>query len=149
MLSSPSGQARLLRSRRTRLPLRLYPSRFPRSTLRSRRRSPEPSLLRLFALSDPRELHHLAGSKDLCAIPEPTDSLAPKIIFPNMFQPGGSSGDATLQGSQQFQRPVPTGSGQKKTASFNSQVVAQTYTSSAIRDTENDYESAIDDDDED
>ncbi len=126
------------------------------------------------------------ASKDLCAIPEPTDAPAPKIIFSKkqqakfalggssgseeesfknrdlearklaaqsrskMFQLGGSSGDATLQGSQQLQRPVPTGSGQKKTASFNSQVVTQTYTSSAISDTEDDYdESAIDDDDED
>jgi len=126
------------------------------------------------------------ASKDLCAIPEPTDAPAPKIIFPKkqqakfalggssgsdeesfrnrdlesrklaaqprtkMFQFGGSSSDTAMEGSQQLQRPVSTSNGQKKTASFNSQVVTQTYTSSAISDTEDDYdESAIDDDDED
>ena len=122
----------------------------------------------------------------MCAIPEPSDAPAPKIIFSKkqqakfalggssgseeesyrnrdlearklaaqpkgkMFMLGGSSGDASLDGSQQLQRPISTTNTQKKTASFNSQVVTQTYTSSAISDTEDDYdESAIDDDDED
>jgi hypothetical protein len=113
------------------------------------------------------------AANDLCAIPEPTDAPAPKIIFPkkqqpkfalggssgsgseeesfrgNRFQLGGSSGDAAMQGSQQLPRPAPTSNAQKKTASFNSQVVTQTYTSSAISDTEDDYdESAIDDDED-
>lgn len=67
-----------------------------------------------------------------------------------MFQLGGSSGeDDSPQGLQHLQKPMTHG--QKKTASFNNQVVTQTYTSSAISDTEDDYidESAIDDDDED
>ncbi|KAK3303552.1 uncharacterized protein B0T15DRAFT_278969 [Chaetomium strumarium] len=67
-----------------------------------------------------------------------------------MFQLGGSSGeDDSPQGVQHLQKP--TTYGQKKTTSFNNQVVTQTYTSSAISDTEDDYidESAIDDDDED
>ncbi len=122
----------------------------------------------------------------MCAIPEPSDAPAPKIIFSKkqqakfalggssgseeesyrnrdlearklaaqpkgkMFMLGGSSGDASLDGSQQLQRPISTTNAQKKTASFNSQVVTQTYTSSAISDTDDDYdESAIDDDDED
>jgi len=122
-----------------------------------------------------------------CAIPEPTDAPAPKIILPKkqqakfalggssgsdeesfknrdletrkipaqpktkMFQLGVSSGDDSPQADQQLQRAVVTTNGQKKTASFNNQVVTQTYTSSAISDTEDDYldESAIDDDDED
>ncbi|SPQ23228.1 d58e994d-3e3d-436e-83f2-cd6eb0e099dd [Thermothielavioides terrestris] len=69
-----------------------------------------------------------------------------------MFQIGGSSGEEeSPQNAQQLQRPVPKPDGQKKTASFNNQVVTQTFTSSAISDTEDDYldESAIDDDDED
>ncbi|KAL2130128.1 hypothetical protein VTI74DRAFT_6850 [Chaetomium olivicolor] len=60
-----------------------------------------------------------------------------------MFQLGGSSGEDSPQKPQQLQRPTPTG--QKKTASFNNQLVTQTYTSSAISDTEDDFESAIDD----
>ncbi|KAK4148714.1 hypothetical protein C8A00DRAFT_38706 [Chaetomidium leptoderma] len=64
-----------------------------------------------------------------------------------MLQFKGSSGDAAIQGSQQFQTPIPT-SNRQETASFNSQVVTQTYTFSAIMDSEGDYdESAIDDDD--
>ncbi|KAK3295148.1 uncharacterized protein B0H64DRAFT_373415 [Chaetomium fimeti] len=68
-----------------------------------------------------------------------------------MFQLGGSSGDDSPQSASQLQRAVATSNGQKKTASFNNQVVTQTFTSSAISDTEDDYldESAIDDDDED
>ncbi|KAL2143959.1 hypothetical protein VTI28DRAFT_9789 [Corynascus sepedonium] len=68
-----------------------------------------------------------------------------------MFQLGVSSGDDSPQTSQQLERVVPTSNGQKKTASFGNEVVTQTYTSSAISDTEDDYldESAIDDDDED
>lgn len=122
-----------------------------------------------------------------CAIPEPTDAPAPKIVLPKKqqakfalggssgsdeesfksrdletrklavqprgkrFQLGASSGDDSPQASQQLQRPVSSGNAQKKTASFNNQVVTQTYTSSAISDTEDDYldESAIDDDDDD
>ncbi|KAK4043113.1 hypothetical protein C8A01DRAFT_43895 [Parachaetomium inaequale] len=124
-----------------------------------------------------------------CAIPEPTDAPAPKIILPKkqqakfalggssgsdeesfrsrdlearklaaqprskMFQLGASSGDDSPQAAQhlQLQRVAATNNGQKKTASFNNQVVTQTFTSSAISDTEDDYldESAIDDDDED
>jgi hypothetical protein len=67
-----------------------------------------------------------------------------------MFQLGGSSAeDDSPQGLQHLQKPIPHE--QKKTASFNNQVVTQTYTSSAISDSEDDYidESAIDDDDED
>ncbi|KAJ4306043.1 hypothetical protein N0V88_000838 [Collariella sp. IMI 366227] len=71
-----------------------------------------------------------------------------------MFQLGGSSGGDSPQKSQLLQRPMP--SAQKKTASFNNQVVTQTYTSSAISDTDDDIDdssaiddSAIDDDDED
>jgi hypothetical protein len=69
-----------------------------------------------------------------------------------MFQLGGSSGDNSPQAAVQLQRAVATSNAQKKTASFNNQVVTQTFTSSAISDTEeDDYldESAIDDDDED
>jgi hypothetical protein len=70
-----------------------------------------------------------------------------------MFQVGASSGESSSsQNPQPIQRPaVSNPSGQKKTASFNNQLVTQTYTSSAISDTEDDYldESAIDDDDED
>ncbi|EAQ85202.1 hypothetical protein CHGG_09216 [Chaetomium globosum CBS 148.51] len=131
----------------------------------------------------------LAASKipSPCAIPEPTQSPAPKIILPKkqqakfalggssgsdedsfkdrdletrkvparpgnkMFQLGGSSGDNSPQAALQLQRAVATSNSQKKTASFNNQVVTQTFTSSAISDTEDDYldESAIDDDDED
>ncbi|KAH6640462.1 hypothetical protein F5144DRAFT_94633 [Chaetomium tenue] len=131
----------------------------------------------------------LAASKipSPCAIPEPTESPAPKIILPKkqqakfalggssgsdeesfkdrdletrkvparpgnkMFQLGGSSGDNSPQAALQLQRAVATNNSQKKTASFNNQVVTQTFTSSAISDTEDDYldESAIDDDDED
>lgn len=120
-----------------------------------------------------------------CAIPEPTDAPAPKIILPKkqqakfalggsscsdeesfknrdletrklaaqprgkIFQLGVSSGDDSPQAVQQLPRPVSANSRQKKTASFNNQVVTQTFTSSAISDTEDDYdESAIDDDDE-
>jgi hypothetical protein len=121
----------------------------------------------------------------LCAIPEPTDAPAPKIILPKkqqpkfalggssgseeesfkdneiekrkvaaqprgkMFQIGGSSADESPERVQQLQKPVAN-NGQKKTASFNNQLVTQTFTSSAISDTEDDYldESAIDDDDE-
>ncbi|KAK4154765.1 hypothetical protein C8A00DRAFT_14118 [Chaetomidium leptoderma] len=135
---------------------------------------------------------HIASSASKspspCAIPEPTDAPAPKIILPKkqqpkfalggssgsdeesfknhdlearklaaqprgkMFQLGGSSGEDSLQGSQHLQNPVPASNAQKKTASFNKEVVTQTFTSSAISsDTEDDYldESAIDDDDED
>jgi hypothetical protein len=122
-----------------------------------------------------------------CAIPDPTDAPAPRIVLPKKhqakfalggssgsdeesfksrdletrklaaqsrgkrFQLGASSGDDSPQASQQLQRPVSVANGQKKTASFNNQVVTQTYTSSAISDTEDDYldESAIDDDDDD
>ncbi|KAL1840312.1 hypothetical protein VTJ49DRAFT_565 [Mycothermus thermophilus] len=65
------------------------------------------------------------------------------------FQLGASSGDDSPQTKEQPQRLAPSNSGQKKT-SFNHQVVTQTYTSSAISDTEDDYldESAIDDDDD-
>ncbi|KAH6843123.1 hypothetical protein B0I37DRAFT_212657 [Chaetomium sp. MPI-CAGE-AT-0009] len=68
-----------------------------------------------------------------------------------MFQLGASSGDDSPQAALQLQRAVETSNMQKKTASFNNQVVTQTFTSSAISDTEDDYldESAIDDDDED
>ncbi|KAL2161947.1 hypothetical protein VTH06DRAFT_7732 [Thermothelomyces fergusii] len=67
-----------------------------------------------------------------------------------MFQLGGSSGDDSPQPSQQLERSVTATNEQKKVASFNNEVVTQTYTSSAISDTEDDYldESAIDDDDE-
>ncbi|KAL2194299.1 hypothetical protein P885DRAFT_43267 [Corynascus similis CBS 632.67] len=122
-----------------------------------------------------------------CAIPDPMDAPAPKMVFPKkqqakfalggssgsdeesfknrdvetraiaaqprskMFQLGVSSGDDSPQTSQQLERVVPASNGQKKTASFGNEVVTQTYTSSAISDTEDDYldESAIDDDDED
>ncbi|KAK4248531.1 hypothetical protein C7999DRAFT_31025 [Corynascus novoguineensis] len=122
-----------------------------------------------------------------CAIPDPMDAPAPKMVLPKkqqakfalggssgsdeesfknrdvetrgiaaqprgkLFQLGVSSGDDSPQTSQQLERPVPTSNGQKKTASFGNEVVTQTYTSSAISDTEDDYldESAIDDDDED
>ncbi|KAK4128535.1 DUF1752-domain-containing protein [Parathielavia appendiculata] len=121
----------------------------------------------------------------MCAIPEPTDAPAPKIILPKkqqskfllggssgsdeesfknrdletrksaaqpnrrMFEIGGSSADESPEHAPQLQKPGPN-NGQKKTASFNNQLVTQTFTSSAISDTEDDYldESAIDDDDE-
>lgn len=68
-----------------------------------------------------------------------------------MFQVGVSSEeDDSPKNRQLLPRPATTISGQKKTASFNNQVVTQTFTSSAISDTEDDYidESAIDDDDD-
>lgn len=115
-----------------------------------------------------------------CAIPEPTDAPAAKVVLPKkqqakfalggssgseeslknsdveprargkMFQIGGSSGEDSPQSTQQLERAVATDNEQKKVASFNNEVVTQTYTSSAISDTEDDYldESAIDDDDE-
>ncbi|AEO58787.1 hypothetical protein MYCTH_2306367 [Thermothelomyces thermophilus ATCC 42464] len=121
-----------------------------------------------------------------CAIPQPTDAPAPKVVLPKkqqakfalggssgsdeesfknrdveprgiaaqprgkMFQLGGSSGEDSPRPAQQLERAVAADNGQKKVASFNNEVVTQTYTSSAISDTEDDYldESAIDDDDE-
>ncbi|KAL2264655.1 hypothetical protein VTJ83DRAFT_7165 [Remersonia thermophila] len=66
------------------------------------------------------------------------------------FQLGASPSDDSPQTNGQPQRLAPSADGQKKTTSFNHQVVTQTYTSSAISDTEDDYldESAIDDDDD-
>ncbi|KAK4241492.1 hypothetical protein C8A03DRAFT_30353 [Achaetomium macrosporum] len=92
--------------------------------------------------SDEESFKHDVETKKQLAAPPRT----------KMFQLGGSSGsgeDDSLQDAQHLQKPMPHG--QKKTASFNNQVVTQTYTSSAISDTEDDYvdESAIDDDDED
>ncbi|KAL2019190.1 hypothetical protein VTK56DRAFT_9990 [Thermocarpiscus australiensis] len=70
---------------------------------------------------------------------------------PKMFQLGGSSPeDDSPEDAQHLQRSnVPTNV-HKKTASFNNQVVTQTYTPSAPSDTEDEYidESAIDDDEE-
>lgn len=68
-----------------------------------------------------------------------------------MFQVGGSSDeDGSLKVPQHLARNTSIG-GQKKQASFNQEVVTQTFESSAISDSESDYidESAIDDDDED
>ncbi|KAK4105256.1 DUF1752-domain-containing protein [Parathielavia hyrcaniae] len=121
----------------------------------------------------------------MCAIPDPTDAPAPKIILPKkqqskfvlggssgsdeesfkkrdletrkpaaqparrMFEIGGSSADESPEIAPPLQKTGPI-NGQKKTASFNNQLVTQTFASSAISDTEDDYldESAIDDDDE-
>ncbi|KAK4190992.1 hypothetical protein QBC35DRAFT_45752 [Podospora australis] len=72
-----------------------------------------------------------------------------------MFQVGGSSDeDGSLKAPQHLSRTTSSMGGQKKTASFNQEVVTQTFESSAISDSEeseSDYidESAIDDDDED
>ncbi|KAK4147455.1 uncharacterized protein C8A04DRAFT_8955 [Dichotomopilus funicola] len=136
------------------------------------------------SISRPASLSTKAPSPS--AIPEPTESPAPKIIFPKkqrpefalggssgsdeesfknrnlesrklpvqprgaMFHVGGSSVEESPSSSQQLHRAALVNSAQKK-ASFNNQVVTQTFTSSAISDTEDDYldESAIDDDDED
>ncbi|KAL2262087.1 hypothetical protein VTK26DRAFT_2519 [Humicola hyalothermophila] len=70
---------------------------------------------------------------------------APQQRPMKMFQVGGSSeSDGSPRNPQLMQL-----NGQKKTASFNKQVVTQTFTSSAISDTETDYdESAIDDDED-
>ncbi|KAK4111421.1 DUF1752-domain-containing protein [Canariomyces notabilis] len=68
-----------------------------------------------------------------------------------MFQVGASSEeDDSPRNPQLLERPATAMSGQKKTASFSNQVVTQTFTSSAISDTDDDYidESAIDDDDD-
>ncbi|GAB1315717.1 hypothetical protein MFIFM68171_05927 [Madurella fahalii] len=81
---------------------------------------------------------------------EPRKQLAPQPKM-KMFQVGVSSEeDDSPKNPQLLQRPATAINGQKKTASFNNQVVTQTFTSSAISDTEDDYidESAIDDDDD-
>ncbi|KAK0629065.1 hypothetical protein B0T17DRAFT_175245 [Bombardia bombarda] len=70
-----------------------------------------------------------------------------------MFEVGGSSGEDSLKSALHAPRPGPLLNAQKKTASFNNQVVTQTYTSSAISDNEQSEtddvdESAIDDDDD-
>ncbi|KAK3332136.1 hypothetical protein B0T19DRAFT_397926 [Cercophora scortea] len=71
-----------------------------------------------------------------------------------MFEVGGSSGEDSLKSAMHMPtRPGSLLNPQKKTASFNNQVVTETYPSSAISDneqSETDYvdESAIDDDDD-
>jgi hypothetical protein len=68
-----------------------------------------------------------------------------------MFLVGGSpEEDDSPKSGQLLQNPGSLTNGQKKTASFSKQVVTQTYTTSAISDTEEtDYdESAIDDDED-
>jgi hypothetical protein len=69
-----------------------------------------------------------------------------------MFQVGGSSDeDGSLKVPQILPRAASMMNGHKKTASFNNEVVTQTFESSAISDTESEYldESAIDDDEDD
>lgn len=81
---------------------------------------------------------------------EPRKQLAPQPKT-KMFQVGVSSEeDDSPKNPQLMQRSGTAIKAQKKTASFNNQVVTQTFTSSAISDTEDDYidESAIDDDDD-
>ena len=90
------------------------------------------------------------ASKDLGVIPNPTDVGAPKVTFfqkqQAKFALGGFAGSD--KESLKNRDLNSTSNEQKKTASFNSQVVTQSYTSSAISDTEDDYnESAIEDED--
>jgi hypothetical protein len=69
-----------------------------------------------------------------------------------MFQFGGFSGDAAIQGSQQLnsRHQYQPATGRRPPRSTTRLVVTQTYTSSAISDIGCDYnESAIDDDDDD
>ncbi|KAL2115943.1 hypothetical protein VTJ04DRAFT_10198 [Mycothermus thermophilus] len=110
------------------------------------------------------------------AIPQPSDAPAPKIILPKKqqakFALGGSSGSddsfqsrsletrkLSAQPQKRFQLGASSGdesqlneqARQKKTTSFNNQVVTQTYNTSAISsDSEEEYldESVIDDDDD-
>lgn len=66
-----------------------------------------------------------------------------------MFQVGASPGDDSSESSQPLPRHGSLADGQKKTASFNNQVVTQTYTTSAISDSDEEFdESAIDDDED-
>ncbi len=95
------------------------------------------------------------ASNHLCVIPNPTDAPAPKITSSESEEELFKRRDLEarklpVQSPAQSRSKMFQLGGQKKTASFDNRVTTQAYTSSAIRDTNDDYdESATDDDDED